>query len=330
MKKTSIVIPIYNAEKFLDKCLKSIRDQSHTNIEVILVDDGSKDGSAGICKDFCEKDSRFKYIHKENSGVSSARNLGLENVTGEYIAFVDADDFIEDNYVSKMVETMESDGSDIAMCRIDTSSLDKGLNAEQISYYKKFYEGKVSAFDAIKVIFEYPAYGTMITNKLFKRDVIWNNDSFVRFPEDFRCGEDQLWLLSVIKNAKQTSFIKDELYHWTVNVNSVFRSRNNPEIFIEDIKCQIQSIDVMSECHDDELLQSMKDRLIDKIYTYRVITYVTGTESQKDKLNQFYKENKNIKHSPVRFRTAFKRQLIHIGMDLGISKQLIRKLSGVR
>jgi len=99
MKKTSVIVPVYNAEKYLDKCIQSILNQDYKNIEVILIDDGSLDNSGNICDEYAKVDSRVKVVHKKNGGVSSARNCGIDIATGEFIMFVDSDDYIEYNMI---------------------------------------------------------------------------------------------------------------------------------------------------------------------------------------------------------------------------------------
>lgn len=95
----SIIVPVYNADQYIDKCIDSILNQSYTNFELLLIDDGSVDNSASICKQYAEEDSRIKYIYKKNGGVSSARNLGIENATGKWVCFVDSDDYIDSDYL---------------------------------------------------------------------------------------------------------------------------------------------------------------------------------------------------------------------------------------
>ena len=99
-EKISVIVPVYNVEKYIGECIKSIINQDYENIEIILVDDGSNDKSGEICDEYTLKDKRVKVIHKENGGVSSARNRGIESSTGEYIAFVDGDDYVTKDYVS--------------------------------------------------------------------------------------------------------------------------------------------------------------------------------------------------------------------------------------
>ena len=110
----SVIIPVYNAEKYLCKCIESLLSQTYTNLEIILVDDGSKDDSLSICREYEKADSRVKCFHKENGGLSSARNYGLDRATGEYITFVDSDDVISLDFFSSAVNTMAKTNADIA------------------------------------------------------------------------------------------------------------------------------------------------------------------------------------------------------------------------
>ena len=113
-KKVSIIVPIYNVEKYICECVQSLISQSYKNIEIILVDDSSPDSCGKICDEFAEKDSRITVIHKPNGGAASARNVGIDHATGDYICFVDSDDTVETNYVKTLIDAL-GDG-DMAMC----------------------------------------------------------------------------------------------------------------------------------------------------------------------------------------------------------------------
>ena len=115
LPKVSVVIPVYNVEKYLDRCIDSVVNQTYRNIEIILVDDGSPDGCPKKCDEWSEKDSRIKVIHKENQGLGMARNTGIDNATGEYIFFFDSDDFVETTLVEKCLFAIKTTASDAAV-----------------------------------------------------------------------------------------------------------------------------------------------------------------------------------------------------------------------
>ncbi|MBQ8615735.1 MAG: glycosyltransferase, partial [Clostridia bacterium] len=117
MKKISIILPVYNVENYLDKCLTSLVNQTYQNLEIILVNDGSPDNSGEVCENWAKKDSRIKVLHKANGGVSSARNFGLDNATGDFIGFIDPDDFVELDMYEKLLNALNSQNATMAMCR---------------------------------------------------------------------------------------------------------------------------------------------------------------------------------------------------------------------
>ena len=114
----SVIIPIYNVEAYLDECVQSILSQTHKQLEIILVDDGSPDGCPAMCDAWAEKDSRIRVIHKENGGLSDARNVGIDAATGDYIAFVDSDDWIVPEMYEKMLAALKKENADICACNI--------------------------------------------------------------------------------------------------------------------------------------------------------------------------------------------------------------------
>lgn len=141
--KISCIVPVYNVEKYLRRCVDSILNQTFTDFELILVDDGSPDNSPAICYEYAVKDSRIKVIHKVNGGVSSARNVGLDVAKGEWICFVDSDDLIEADYMQKMYEAAINNNSDFIMCGI-----------HQIAGYetlKNNYKKKIKKIQFVKI-----------------------------------------------------------------------------------------------------------------------------------------------------------------------------------
>lgn len=118
MPKISIIVPVYNVEKYLEKCVRSILAQTFTDFELILVDDGSPDSSGAMCDQFAEQDQRVKVIHKENGGLSDARNAGIEIATGEYLGFVDSDDYIADDMYELLYTNIVKEDADLSICGI--------------------------------------------------------------------------------------------------------------------------------------------------------------------------------------------------------------------
>lgn len=170
----SIIIPVYNVLEFLDKCLSSVLLQTYTDLEIILIDDGSTDGSSKLCDEYAKKDQRIKVIHKNNSGQSSARNYGIDICTGKYVAFIDADDFVSKDYIEYLYNLIIKYNADISNCRFKKIwDYDNRIGGSEKTVVKKF--NSQEAIESMCYLRELncAAYG-----KLFKREIL----SEIRFP----------------------------------------------------------------------------------------------------------------------------------------------------
>ena len=221
----SVIIPVYNTEQYLDRCISSIVNQTYQNIEIIVVNDGSTDNSLNICKSWEQKDKRIVFINKENnSGSSDSRNMALSLSKGKYVAFVDSDDFIEPNMFKEMVDDIEQNGSDISMCEINffdglnkrISSRNYPSSMDKCTFLRKIIEGNKC---------------NMLWDKLFVRDIIGTN----RFDVNTCIGEDEAFLCEYVDKISKASYINKPLYNYNVaNPNSV--TRGDSRKFITGIK----------------------------------------------------------------------------------------------
>ena len=194
--KVSIIVPIYNTQKYLVRCLDSIISQTESDIEIILVDDGSTDGSGGICDAYAERDKRFRVLHKENGGVSSARNSGMDMMSGDYCCFVDSDDHISENYVSVLLNNIESYYCDISACGL--SRTDSYGNSNSVTVLNR-QEAQLSLFNETGGIKGY------IGGKLFKTDIIKKKN--IIFDENQTLAEDILFLFDYLICCKSENAV---------------------------------------------------------------------------------------------------------------------------
>jgi len=194
MPLISIIIPVYNVEKYLNECIESVINQTYVNLEIILVDDGSPDNCPQICDNWMQKDSRIKAIHKKNGGLSDARNAGLDIVTGEYIFFIDSDDFIDSNTIQDLYKLIIKTDSDIAC-----GSIYKYLNGETRPVFNSIINTERDVFSGIEQLNNMLNSDTdcAVWNKLFKREIIkghrfikgrYNEDIIFLFPLYARCN----------------------------------------------------------------------------------------------------------------------------------------------
>lgn len=184
----SIIIPIFNSQYTLERCISSVINQTYTNWELFLIDDGSKDGSWGICKTYADLDSRIHAFTKENGGVSSARNVGLKKVRGEYLTFIDSDDYVKERFLDDMIDCFNDN-------RIDLVSSYADIITDSTSKPERYAAVCISD-DNFEDMFIYNDmhWHTSPWGKLYKTDIIKKND--LRFCEGMHIGEDALFLFS--------------------------------------------------------------------------------------------------------------------------------------
>lgn len=216
-KLLSIIVPAYNVEKYLPRCLDSILAQTYKNIEVILIDDGSPDNSGAICDEYASGDNRIRVFHIENNGVSSARNLGLKEARGDYIGFVDSDDYIAPEMYEVLVKNLEEYNADISICGFSQED----INGQFHRYFKKDVTINLSTDEQIECLLENRYYRCSIWDRIFKKEVLNN----VSFHKDIKIYEDMLFDYEAIKNSKKAVYTSTPYYYYCENdSNSAARS----------------------------------------------------------------------------------------------------------
>lgn len=211
----SIIVPVFNSEPYLNKTISSLLNQSYSNIEILLIDDGSTDNSLNICKEFAKKDSRIVVIHNENSGVAKTRNIGLENAKGAFISFVDSDDYIEKEMFEKLYNIHLESNSDITMCSIVRED-QNGKAFEKIIYQNQTINQKEIIKNTITDnIRDY------LWNKLYKKEIFDGVD----FPNG-KIYEDVLTLYRLYSKANHLTSTDQILYHYVNRENSIVNSSN--------------------------------------------------------------------------------------------------------
>lgn len=209
----SVIVPVYNVEKYLNRCVDSLINQTFKDIEIILVDDGATDNSGILCDSFANKDNRVKVHHKKNGGLGSARNFGFKCAKGEYILFLDSDDYIENNTIEKMILYKDYDIICCGFDRVDEETK-KIYSKEMINM--PFDELEINDLTINETAFLSPSgWG-----KLFKRELIED----IQFSENKKSIEDILFYLEVIPKTKKIKYVKEVLWHYMVRKNSLIMS----------------------------------------------------------------------------------------------------------
>ena len=225
MKKLSVIMPVYKAEEYIYKAVDSILNQTYANLEVILVDDGSPDNCGKICDEYAEKDSRVKVIHKKNGGQADARNFGIEAASGEFIGFVDSDDYIEPYMYQEMIDYMQQNSLDI-VCG-DT----KQIKGKKIKFKPRHKENLI--WNKNEAICENlsGSLDNAVTNKIYKRKVIGD----IRFPKG-RVYEDVATVYKFIYNADRVGYLAKGYYYYIKRkgstISTSFNSKSRYDCFV--------------------------------------------------------------------------------------------------
>lgn len=319
--KFSVILPVYKVEKYLRECVDSILSQSYTDFEVILVDDGSPDSCPQICDEYAQNDARVKVVHKKNGGQASARNAGLEVAQGDYICYIDSDDYLIDNKVLerladktvsnpdivhyKFVEWFESDGH-IAPCRFD---------------YNVPTEGR-SLAEVYCDLVDKDAYYNSAWSKIIKRSLLMDNN--IRFEEGI-VGEDNEWYYHVVMVAKELLLLDESLY--------VYRRRSGStttSLTVKNLRDQLHVLDkwekILSESENDARSQVVWGSLA-KQYCSAIIIYVGINDA--DAFYQSLKEKAYMLGFSSNKRVIIFRWLYHL-LGLKLTIKALRIVSKCR
>ena len=275
----SIIVPIYNVDKYLEECIESLKNQTYKNLEIILINDGSADNSEQICREEAKQDNRIVFINKKNGGAASAKNKGLKVAKGDYITFVDSDDFIEPDMIEYMVNTIKKYNSDIIQC----SFINLYKNTEKFKQ-DKIVEQRISSKDFLE-LFLTKWYSSLFWNKLFKREVIEN----IFFTEG-RCIDDEFFTYKCVINSKSIVTSNKIVYNYRMRKSGVMKSESSQKQILKD------RVDYLYERY--ELVRKIyKD--LDKDFLEHLLTYyliISRDYYVDEKLLDYMKDNlKSIK-----------------------------------
>lgn len=312
-RKVSIIVPVYKVEKYLEECLESLKNQTYKNLEIILCNDESPDKCPEICEKYARIDERFKVVHKKNGGAASARNAGLEIITGEYVGFVDGDDWVEVDYVSKLVENLEKDGADISVCSFANVYMNKDENIEmekdEIHSEKEFLE---------RFLWDWKC--GLLWNKLFKRELIEN----VRFAEG-HVIDDEFFTYKVVMNAKKITVSKEILVFYRQRKSGAMNQGKKQRMLMDRMQYLTERYEDVTQKYPElkkVYLENLSDNIIrilreamsyeetrrmgKKLWVHYMYSVLSGKLSIKQKYayikvffekknkNQIYEENKKF------------------------------------
>ena len=291
--KVSVIIPIYNVEQYIFRCVHSIMMQDHRNIEIILVDDGSPDNCGKIIEELAKTDNRIIVIHQNNLGVSSARNAGLQKSSGHYVMFVDGDDWVEKDYVSYFLKIIDNGGFQVAMnkhffdnCTYGSSNLSYIASSEQVTEW--IYSGEMFV---------------AVWNKIYSRSFL--QEHHILFNEEIWYGEGMLFNIECLSRVDKVAIGEKSVYHQTKNPDSATRKFN-----LESNLCGIRSLELQKQ------LWNKRTKAIEMEWLYHryrfnkaIIDGLIRSDTKKDHLEIYRECLRNIRSNlmlPIKMEKRLK------------------------
>lgn len=290
MCKVSIIIPIYNTEEFLERCMQSVIGQTLTDIEIVLVDDGSTDESGSLCDKFADKDNRIKVIHKSNEGVSIARNAGIKIAQGEYIGFIDSDDWIERDMYYDLYNKAQETNAEIVMC--DAITKYEGREDEEDTITQLKASGIIKRQDIFpNLLIEIAGAAWRC---IYKRSFLEENN--IKFPENLKISEDRIFNIFAFGYCKQFYYIKNGYYNRFVRMGSAVNSyhKDSIDIAIDGRKRTMEALDIA--WNGDESYKTIYENHI-VVSAYSAINSIFYKESLLN-LKEKYTAVKDICNKP--------------------------------
>lgn len=266
----SVIVPVYKVEKYLNKCVESIISQTYDNLEIILVDDGSPDNCPIMCDIWANKDHRIRVIHKQNGGLSDARNAGLNIASGELISFIDSDDWIEQDFFQMLYYAMSKNGADIAECATSYDTEDGKLLRVREEAPNSLLDHK----EALRrLVLEDGVYQT-VWNKLYRNEIIIGIDFKVG-----KCNEDDFWTYKVLDKAKSFAIVGKPLYHYLQRSTSIIGIGYNLRR-LDGLEARFQQMQYLQKYN--ELNKLARQQLImDCMWHMQCVLLYLGKEDKK-------------------------------------------------
>lgn len=315
--KISIIVPVYNVEQYLERCVNSLINQTYKNIEIILVDDGSPDQCPQLCDNYANSDSRIKVIHKTNGGLSDARNVGLDNATGEYIAFVDSDDWVENDFIETLCKNAEKENADISIigCTLVWDDGRKKPGSKDKGYYV-FNKEK-----AIKEMLIQRKFGCMVWQKMYRKQIF----DTVRFPVG-KLYEDVAISMPTFLRVKKVVVSGRQGYNYYQRDNSIVNSKFD-EKKLYFLEC-CQNIIKYSDRHDKMYDTEAHVFYLRALMVFALTLYQSAENEKEKKITEYIEQEirKNKKYIWNNMYLEFRKKVVLSLMCIRFSRNILASM----
>ena len=312
-EKISVIVPVYNVEQYLERCVDSIINQTYKNLEIILVNDGSTDNSGQLCDELAKRDSRIKVIHKENGGLSDARNVGIDVAEAELIGFIDSDDYIDEDMYELLINNLKAANADLSMC--GHYDVYNNVPESQVSDKKKW---ELSPQEAIKMVMEAKILSVTAVNKLYKKSLF----SELKF-EIGKIAEDAFIMIKLLDKCNKIVATNEKKYYYVHRENSITTQKFSLK-FLNVIEAYEQNKEIILEKYPE--LKEVAQMRMNWAYFYVLDRLLLDKEYNDKKL-----ENKLISYLKDYSKSILTDSLFTKGRKIGfvallLNRNLYRKI----
>lgn len=322
----TIIVPIYNVEKYLDKCINSIIHQTYSNLEIILIDDGASDACPAKCDKWKEKDSRIIVVHKKNAGLGFARNSGLDIASGEYVMYIDSDDYIAPNMVEKLFETAKDTGSDTVYCGLTRIYTDGSEVAVPAAYNNQTFEGdEIIDRVLLEMVGSRPEdkedanLFMSVWHALYSMQII--REYSIRFPSERKIMcEDIMYHIDYLQHARKVTYIADPLYFYRVNPKSLSQVYDSTRFERQKVLSKAIRSSLGQFLSEDRYTEREDRRLLGGARA-QILAIVASSEKNKCNLIRNIYEDPEVKKVLKRYpyqRNPFKHKVFNLALKYGM------------
>ncbi len=314
MKKLSVIIPVYNGEQTIERCILSVLNQTFKDLDVVVVNDGSTDGTERIVRRLIQNDNRIRLFNIENSGVSNARNFGIDNSTGEYLAFIDSDDYIDAEMYDYLISTIIEEKVEICHCSYKNVSSDASIVSIIGNTNKKIVQ---SHDEALECLLSGKLFTGSLCNKIYSRRIIGN----IRFESDLKFNEDVLFNTQVFNNVNKSVYLDYAFYNYVQNISSATHTANDVLFATQCLQVSKRIKDIFDGTSLENISSTKVARNLIVVYRTYILSpdYVSKVEKKKiyNEINYYmdlgyYKSLKEMiqiymfRFFPVCYKTLYK------------------------
>lgn len=322
----SVIVPVYNVRDYLADCVKSITSQSYKNLEILLIDDGSTDGSGELCEKLAASDNRITVIHQKNGGAAAARNTGIMSCCGELLGFFDADDWCEKDFYQIMKERLDESGADVVMC----GYVDYPYGPDQPIVRGQMDLEEGSFEETAEQIIRRNGFNTGVCNKLFRRRILFHNDQLTLMDTSLFIGEDEVWLYEILQRCSRIAFVSQPLYFWRPREESLTRSKQLTAKEMSHMEAKKRSFALLPQQKSIQILA--RGEAFDVCHRLKTKAYLSGKEDWYKIITDFIcpmKKDWLVTHD-IRVIRKLKVCLLDICMGIKMNKRVVNTINKMR